>query len=105
MDPNSDRCYLLLLKLAFNDAEHTQIPDALRQASDGRYKPVYSDKQRGGAFLLQSRYRADEIAGHFGKILMNDDQYLIIEVGPDWWVSRNQSAAQGWLHTHVPRKR
>jgi len=103
MEKRATKQYVLFITLGERQPEHSQLPNALRAASNDRFKAIPTPA--GLLVFMDSELWPIEIAGHFGKILLNQDSYVILELGKDWWVSKNQSAAQGWLNTHRPKPR
>jgi hypothetical protein len=91
--------YLMLLNIKSPQPEHAKIKTVLDSVSGGTARAVYFDKH-GGAFLFSSKLNAGQIHGRFGGVLLNEDFYLIVELGQDW-AAFGQGIAAGWLNTHL----
>jgi len=89
----------MLLNITKPQPEHTKIKTILDGISNDTAKAVYFDKH-GGAFLFTSKLNAGQIHGRFSGILLNEDKYLIIELGQDWHTF-GQGVADGWLRNHL----
>lgn len=89
----------MLLNIKNPQPEHARIKTTLDALSDGTAKAVYFDKH-GGAFLFMSKLNAGQIHGRFDGILLNEDFYLIIEIGHEWQTF-GQGIAAGWLRNHL----
>jgi hypothetical protein len=89
----------MLLNIKTPQPEHAKIKTTLDTISNGTSKPVYFDRH-GGAFLFMSRLSAGQIHGRFDGVLLNEDFYLIVELGKDW-VTFGQGIAAGWLRNHL----
>lgn len=91
--------YLMLLNIKIPQAEHAKIKDKLNEISNGTAKAVYFDKH-GGAFLFLSALKPEQIYNRFSGILLNDDAYIIIEIG-NKWITFGHSAAADWLQKNL----
>ena len=98
-DTDTEKPYLMLLNIKSPQPEHAKIKTTLDALSNGTAKAVYFDRH-GGAFLFTSRLNAGQIHGRFDGVLLNEDFYLIIELGQDW-VTFGQGVAACWLRNHL----
>jgi hypothetical protein len=99
LDSNFKKPYLMLLNIKKPQPEHAKIKTILDTISDGTSKAAYFDKH-GGAFLFMSNLNAGKIHGRFDGVLLNEDFYLIIELGQDW-ATFGQGIAASWLRNHL----
>lgn len=95
------RKFLALFILPVPEEEHAQIVEVIRHASKGDFKPAYFGAG-GGGFLFTSDLMPWDIG--FGKILMNNDSLLIVELG-DLFAQRNLKVAENWLKAHQSREK
>lgn len=95
----SEKPYLMLLNIKNPLPEHAKIKTTLDSISNGTAKAAYFDKN-GGAFLFTSKLNTGQIHGRFDGVLLNDDTYLIVELGQDWYTFGHNAAA-GWLRNHL----
>lgn len=102
-EPRAPREYLIAINLGPDQAEHLELPGALKDISGGDFRSMRFGT-RGSIVLMRSARSAAQIAGAFAQILLNEDQYLIVEIGQDWWAGENLSAAQLWLKHRVARR-
>jgi hypothetical protein len=102
-EPRDPRVYLLAISIGSPMPEHAEIPRILKELSGGDFRSLRFGG-RGSLILLRCGWRAAEIAGSFAKVLLNEDQILVTEVGSDWWAGENLSAAQNWLSSRVARR-
>lgn len=96
---DTEKPYLMLLNIKTPQPEHAKVKTILDSVSGGTAKAVYFDRH-GGAFLFTSTLSAGKIHGRFGGVLLNDDSYLIVELGRDW-VTFGHGIAAGWLRNHL----
>lgn len=91
--------YLMLLNIKKPQPEHAEIKARLEKLSNGTAKAVYFDSH-GAAFLFTSTLNAGQIYGRFDGVLLNEDRYMIVELGQDW-VTFGGGIAAGWLRHHL----
>ncbi|MBY0483462.1 hypothetical protein [Nitrosomonas sp.] len=96
-----DKRYLLLLNTSTVQPEHAKIQTTLSKLSNDTSKPIYFDKH-GGAFLFVTKLNAGQISARLEGILLNDDNYIIVEVGSDWFTFGNTKAAT-WFQKYINR--
>lgn len=91
--------YLAVFLLPKPQREHARIVDVIREASNGDFKAAFVGSGTVG-YLFSSSLPPWKL--DFGKVLMNDDAYLITEVGNAFSQARLGSA-EGWLKAHAAR--
>lgn len=96
---NTESAYLMLLNIRIPQAEHAKIQERLAEISNGSAKAVYFDKN-GGAFLFMSELEPKQIYDRLCGALLNDDSYIIVELG-DKWITFGQGAAAIWLDKNL----
>lgn len=94
------RNFLAVFLLPAPQREHAQIVEIIRQASGGDFKSAFAGAQCIG-YLFTSELKPWDIS--FGKVLMNNDSVLIIEVG-ELHAQQNLRVAENWLTARLPRK-
>lgn len=100
MDENNiERAYLMLLNIKVPQAEHIKIQSKLTEIFNGTSKAVYFDKN-GGAFMFMSKLIPRQIYDRFSGILLNDDSYIIVELGSKW-ITFGHGSATAWLQKHL----
>ena len=98
-ESDTETPYLMLLNIKKPQPEHAKIKTILASISGDTAKAVYFDS-KGGAFLFMSKLNTGQIHGRFDGVLLNEDFYLIVELGRDW-VTFGQGVAAGWLKNHL----
>lgn len=98
-DENIERPYLMLLNIKEPQPEHAKIQSKLNEISRGTSKPIYFDKH-GGAFLFKTTLRAQQVYDSLIGILLNDDRYIIVELGANWTTFGFEDAS-GWLRKYL----
>lgn len=94
-----ERPYMMLLNIKVPQAEHVKIQSKLNEISNRTSKAVYFDKN-GGAFLFISKLVPRQIYDRFSGILLNDDAFIIVELGHQWITFGHGSAAI-WLEKNL----
>lgn len=90
------RNYLAVFLLPIPQHEHLQIVEVIRAASKGDFKQAFFGAF-GGGYLFCSELHPWDL--DFGKVLMNDDSLLIVELG-EAFTHRNLRIAENWLKAH-----
>ena len=96
---NQETSYMMLLNIKVPQAEHARIQAKLSEISSGTSKAIYFDKH-GGAFLFKTTLKAQQIYDRLIGTLLNDDRYIIVELGTDWTTFGHEDAA-GWLRKYL----
>lgn len=94
-----ERAYLMLLNIKIPQVEHAKIQSKLSEISSGTSKAVYFDRN-GGAFLFLSRLVPRQIYDRLTGILLNDDTYIIVELG-EKWITFGHGSAAAWLQKNL----
>lgn len=96
---NIEKPYLMLLNITVPQPEHAKILSKLNELSNGTVKPVYFDKH-GGAFLFTTKLNARQLYDRLIGVLLNDDRYIIIELGKDGIAFGFESAME-WFRKYL----
>ncbi len=91
------RNYLAVFVLPVPQREHAKIVDVIRDASGGDFKAAFFGTW-GGGYLFSSELKPWEIG--FGKVIMNDDSVLIVELG-ELFAQDNLRVSENWLKSHL----
>ena len=93
------RKFLAVFLLPSPQAEHARLVEAIAYHSDGDYKLAFRQGMKDGAvvgYLFTSASKAQEMG--FGQVLLNEDSYLITELGENYAVE-GHNVAEAWLRS------
>lgn len=91
------RRYLAVFILPEPEYEHKEIINIIKDISKGDYKAAFFGGKQCVGYLFTSETVPWEIP--LGKVLMNNDSLLVIELG-DLFEQRNLRVAENWLTAH-----
>jgi hypothetical protein len=93
------KLYFALFNLPKPTYEHAEIVEVIREVSSGDFKqfPVPG----GIAYVFASETKPWNVG--FGKILMNTDSVMIMEIGEETDL-RGFGVMAGWLNSHRPHR-
>ena len=91
------RNYLAIFLLPKPHREHGHLVEIIREVSGGEFKAAFVGAQCIG-YVFASELLPWDIG--FGKVLMNDDSVLIVELG-ELFAQQNLRVAENWLKAHL----
>lgn len=93
--------FLAVFLLPVPQQEHREIVDVIRRVSDGDFKSAFVGAQCI-AYVFASEVKPWDLG--FGKVLMNNDSVLIVELG-ELYAQQNLRVAENWLAAHLPGRK